>query len=296
MNTYKKKPYSIASYTKMRGVIDFSNASQFNMYESGYQFLTIISRPRYIEMLAEEDAEVANSLNLFCWILENEFRGLDGIENITVDSLEFTDNISTLNTIGKVNQQSASEITMTFTERSGAAMTGFIDYFLRGIKDPRTQAKTYHGLIKKGKLAAGFENEVFHLLYMVTDNTTLGLEKAYLLASAWPSTAQLDIYNGEKGTIEKKEISVPWQCFPIDGDEVDKRALRMLAYISEDDAVANANSVNGSSKNALAVAKEIKSYSNNQVINDSNTYQYAGLSLIENVYKDAVVEQTRRTV
>ena len=294
MNTYRKKPYSIASYTKMRGVIDFSNASQFNMYESGYQFLTVISRPRYIEMLAEEDTEVANALNLFCWILENEFKNLSGIENNTADNLEFTDNISTLNTIGKVNQQSGSEVTMTFTERSGAALTGFIDYYLKGIKDPRTQAKTYHGLIKKGKLAAGFENEVFHLLYMVTDNTTLGLEKAYLLACAWPSTAQTDIYNGEKGSIEKKDIDIPWQCFVIDGDEVDRRALRMLAYISEDDAVANASTVNGVSSNAAAVAAEIKDYAADQVHVDSNEYNYAGLGLIENVYSNAVIENTQK--
>ena len=294
MNTYRKKPYSIASYTKMRGVIDFSNASQFNMYESGYQFLTVISRPRYIEMLAEEDTEVANALNLFCWILENEFKNLSGIENITADNLEFTDNISTLNTIGKVNQQSGSEVTMTFTERSGAALTGFIDYYLKGIKDPRTQAKTYHGLIKNGKLAGGFENEVFHLLYMVTDNTTLGLEKAYLLACAWPSTAQTDIYNGEKGSIEKKDIDIPWQCFVIDGDEVDRRALRMLAYISEDDAVAKASTVNGVSANAQAVAAEIKDFSDNQTHVDSNKYQYAGLGLIENVYGNAVTTNTQR--
>lgn len=294
MNTYRKKPYSIASYTKMRGVIDFSNASQFNMYESGYQFLTVISRPRYIEMLAEEDAEVASALNLFCWILENEFKNLSGIENITADNLEFTDNISTLNTIGKVNQQSGSEVSMTFTERSGAALTGFIDYYLKGIKDPRTQAKTYHGLIKEGKLAGGFENEVFHLLYMVTDNTTLGLEKAYLLACAWPSTAQTDIYNGEKGSIEKKDIDIPWQCFVIDGDEVDRRALRMLAYISEDEAVAKASTVNGVSVNAQAVAAEIKDYSDNQVHVDSNEYQYAGLGLIENVYSNAVTTNTQR--
>lgn len=287
MATYKKKPFSIASYTMMRGTIDFTNASQFNLYESGYQFLTVISRPRYIEMLAETDTEVANALNLFCWILEYEFKGLSGIDNITVDPLEFTDNISTINTIGKVNQQSAAEITMSFTERSGGAMTGFIEYYLKGLKDPRTQMKTYHGLIKDGKLAAGFENEIFHLLYMVTDNTGLGLEKSFLFACAQPTTAQLDIYNGEKGSIEKKDIDVPFQCFIIDGDEVDKRAIKMLAYIHENDAVANASLLNGSSKNTVAAASEIKSYASEQIHPDSNTYHYQGLDTIDGVYEDA---------
>ena len=295
MRTYVKKPYSIASYTQMRGTIDYTNASQFNLYEKGYQFLVIISRPKYIEMLADEDPEVADALNLFCWIIEYEFKGLSGIDNITVDPLEFTDNISTLNTIGKVNQQSSAEISMSYTERSGAAITGFIDYYLRGIKDPRTQAKTYHGLIKAGKLAAGFENEVFNLLYMVTDNTLLGLEKAFLLANAWPTTANLDMYNGEKGSIEKAEFDVTWQCFIIDGDEVDRRALRVLAYINETDAVANANKINGAGTNAANVAAEIKSYSNEQIHPSSWDFPYSGLDKIDEVYKDAVTETTQRS-
>lgn len=288
MKTYVKKPFSIASYTMMRGTIDFSNASQFNLYEKGYQFLTVISRPKYIEKLAESNTDVANSLNLFCWILENEFRGLDGIDNITTDPLEFTDNISQLNTIGKVNMQSASEISMSFTERSGSAMTGFIDYYLRGIKDPRTQAKTYHGLIKDGKLAGGFENEVFHLLYMVTDNTMLGLEKAYLFACAWPNAAPTNIYNGEKGSIDKADIDVTFNCFVIDGEEVDKRALRMLAYINEANAVYNASTVNGVSENAKSVAGGIKNYAKDQVHPDSNEYHYKGLDVIDSVYASAI--------
>lgn len=284
MATYKKKPFSTASYTMMRGTIDFSNPAQFNLYESGYQFLTVVSRPRFIEMLADTDTEVANSLKLFCWILENEFRGLSGINNITIDPLEFTDNISTINTIGKVNQQSATEISMSFTERSGGAMTSFIEYYLKGLKDPRTQFKTYHGLIKDGKLAAGFENEVFHLLYIVTDNTGLGLEKAFLFACAQPTTAQLDIYNGEKGAIEKKDIDVPFQCFLIDGDEVDKRAVKMLAYLHENDAVYNASLLNGSGKYAQAAAGEINQYAEDQVHPDSNNYHYVGLDAIDKVY------------
>ena len=286
MATYKKKPFSIASYTMMRGTIDFSNPAQFNMYESGYQFLTVISRPRYIEMLADEDPEVANALNLFCWILEYEFKGLSGIDGITVDPLEFSDNISTINTIGKVNQQSSAEISMQFTERSGGAMTGFIEYYLKGLKDPRTQMKTYHGLIKDGKLAGGFENEVFHLLYIVTDNTGLGLEKAFLFACAQPTSADLSIYNGEKGDIQKKDIDVPFQCFVIDGDEVDRRALKMLAYIHETDAVANAARLNGHSKSAIAAAASINKYADEQIHPNSNTYHYAGLDAIDKVYGD----------
>lgn len=240
MKMYTKKALSVAEYAMMRGVTDFSNAAQFNLYESGYSHLCVISKPAYLEEIAKVDDDVAKMLDAFCYILEFEFKGLSGIEDITVDPLEVTDGISTMNVVGKVNKQSATEVSMSFTEKSGSLITNFLRYYLEGIKDPRTQAKTYHGLIKYGKMAGGFENEVFNLLYLVTDNTMLQLEKSYLLCNAWPTKAPTSIYETEKGSIEKKDVELTWQCFVIDGPEVDMRALQVLAFINESNAVKNA--------------------------------------------------------
>lgn len=240
MKTYTKKAVNLAQYSMMRGVTDFTNAAQFNLYQKGYSHLAIISRPDYLTALADKDQELKDMLDTFCHILEFEFKGLDGIEDITVDPLEVSDGISQLNVVGKVNKQSASEVSMTFTEKSGSVITNFLKYYLEGIKDPRTQAKTYHGLIKFGEMAGGFEHEVFNLLYLVTDDTMLQLEKAYLLCNAWPTKATTSIYNSEKGSIEKVDVELTWQCFVIDGPEVDEKALRILAYINEAEAVKNA--------------------------------------------------------
>ena len=248
MNTYTKKARSVAEYTMMRGVTDFSNAAQFNMYEKGYSFLFIITKPKFIEVLASQDDDVKNLANAFYNILQFEFKGLDGIDNITADTLEFTDGISTMNAVGKVNMQSAADITMSFTEKSGTTITKFTDYYIRGIRDPRTQAKTYHGLIRKGILAAGFENEVFNLLYINTDNTMLQVEKAYLLANAWITTSNNNIYQGTKDDITSKaDIDLTFQCFILDGPEVDKRANMILASsMGKNDVynVAHNNTVN----------------------------------------------------
>ena len=240
MVRYTKKAYSTANFACMRGVTDFTNAAQFNLYEGGYSHLFVISMPKYITKLYDDDKDVKAMAETFKYILEYEFKGLDGIDDISTDNLEVTDGISTMNVIGKVTKQSAAEVTMSFTEKSGSAITNFIRYYLEGIKDPRTQAKTYHGLIKQGKLYGGFENEVFTLLYIVTDNTMLQLEKAYLLCNAWPTSAKTSIYNTTKGEIDKKDIDVTFQCFVLDGPEVDKRALQVLAYSNEQNAVDNA--------------------------------------------------------
>lgn len=230
MNNYTKKARSVAEYTMMRGVTDFSNAAQFNLYEKGYSFLFIITKPAFIQKLAEKDTELENLANAFYNILEFEFKGLDGIDNITADQLEFTDGINTMNAVGKVNMQSAAEISLNFTEKSGTTITKFTDYYLRGIRDPRTQAKTYYGLIANGEMEAGFENEVFNLLYINTDNTMLQVEKAYLFANAWISTSNNSIYQGTRDDITSKaDIDITFQCFVLDGPEVDKRANLVLA-------------------------------------------------------------------
>lgn len=289
LNAYSKKTLTKAEYGSMRGTMDYSNAKLFNLFESGYGYIKVLSRPAWLEAFGT-DSQQHQMLELFCWIIEYEFRGLDGIDDVTADNIEYTDGINTINTIGKVNKQSAAEISMTFTERSGLAITKFINYYLSGIKDPRTQAKTYHGLIAAGKIAGGFENEVFNLLYMVTDNTLLGLEKAYLLANAWPTKAETSILNVQKGDIDKKEITVPWQCFVIDGEDVDELGLQCLSYLNEAKATYNymntlygANDTRTATASATGNIADGGSEESNHL--DSSTYKYSTITNNANTFK-----------
>lgn len=297
--TYSKNPRSVAKYTKMRGVTDFTNAAQFNVYESGYAYLCVISVPEYLKQLSD-NKDVAMLLNTFQHVLENEFRGLDGIPDLTADTIEFTDGIRSMNSIGKVTEDTAIEASMTFTEKTGGVITKFIDYYLRGIKDPATQAKTYHGLIKDGKLAAGFENEVFNLMYIVTDSTMLNIEKAYILANAWPSKAQNSIYNTTKGEIDKKEIDVTWQAFLVSGEEVNKRALKMLAYISEKKAVANVLAANEGSAAAKEEVNSITTYAEEAIHLDSSEFNGYDIMRedgpLETIYKQSNVSVSNQGI
>lgn len=284
-NDYTKKPVTAAQYTMMRGVTDFTNAEQLNMFEKGHGLIVVINRPKFIEMIAEEDPDVKVLLDNFCNILEYEFRGLSGINDIEAEDLVYSDGISELAGIGKVTEQSNSDISMTFTEKSGSTITKFVKYYLAGVRDSRTQIKHYHGLIAQGKLNMGFENEVFNLLYLVTDASGLGLEAAYLLANAWPNSAKTaDLYNVEKGNIESAEIEVSFKCFVLQNEEITKRAVKMLAHISETDAVANAASKNGSSKATASLAKQVKTYDDHQIEYNSQKFKYKGLGKISQAY------------
>ena len=261
------------------------------MFESCHGMLIIINKPKFIEKIAETDTDVKDLLDNFCNILEYEFKNLDGIEDINAEDLEYTDGISTIAGVGKVNEQSNSDITVQVTEKSGSMVTKFIKYYLDGVRDSRTQIKHYHGLIAEGKLNMGFENEVFNMLYLVTDATGLALEAAYLLANAWPNSAKTGtLYNYDKSSIETKTIDITFKCFVLRNREVDKRAVKMLAHINEENAVFNAASklataVSGDSyKEVAELAGQIKDYSEHQINWDSQKNNYAGLAKISKAY------------
>ena len=200
-NNYTITPRNLTQYKAYRGVTDFSQIGQFNQYESGYQFLSVISLPR---MMTENPAMQQMNAN-FKHMLEYEFRGLDGLPDLNADTFEITDGINTQRMINKVTKETSVTISSQYFEKSGGLITRYSEYYLTGIKDPASQAKTYHGLIADGTLAPGLENEVFTMMYYVTDSTMLRLERAVLLANCQLTKAETSMYNGSRDNISNKE-------------------------------------------------------------------------------------------
>ena len=220
--------------TDMRGVIDYGNLMQFAPYESGYSFIAVINGPAFGKSGGGAPESFVELQKSFIKIIENEFRGLDGIDDITSDTMEITDNITSMSLISKVNQTTNSQLSMRFFEKTGATITKYIADYLRYIRDPKTQAKTYGGAIKANwtRDQYGPHKEVFNMLYIVTDATCLHVEKAFLLLNAQPTTASFgELYNTEKGAIENKEVTVTWNCFVVDGKLVNQAAATYLAYM-----------------------------------------------------------------
>lgn len=235
------KPKDLRNYTLMRGAPDFAKVEMWNEYESGYGYLVVVQLPRFLEMLAEKDSDHYGLLiENYRRVLEYEFKGLDGIENITSETGEINTGISTLQFINKVNMQNSSTFTMRYTEKAGALLTKVHELFLTGIKDGRTQIKRYHGLLERDSagnrdiVEAGYENETFSFMYFVTDNTFMKVEKAYYIVAAQPTTAATgDLYTYEKGNIEFKEISVEFIGFPLTSNEIDEKAQAMLDWLND---------------------------------------------------------------
>ena len=255
---YLKMPRSVTEYTLMKGVTDFSNLKQFDVFESGYSFITVVAVPKFMDVLASKDTRVRNLQDGFTHIIEGEFRGLSGIPDITADAGTLTNGVNEMQLINNVTMDTSIGVEMTFWERSGSLITNYLNYYLTGIKDPYSKAKTYHGLVGNEVLDPGADYETFTFLYYVTDNTCRKIEKAYLLANAQPTAApNSQLYNSQRGQIDFQEINVTFNCFPIIGDQVNKYAAMMLENDLSEDA------------------------GNRRLILDSNDYKW-------NVYDDKV--------
>jgi len=255
INDYTIKPKSIAEYKARRGIMDFTQLGAFDQYESGYSFLCVLQMPKFMEALAEQDindvspgasstnsngdvfsSRIKEMNNAFKYMLEYEFRGLSGLTDVTVNTMTLTDGANEAQLINDVVKDTSVSVSMNFFERRGSLITKFTEYYLTGIKDPYSKAKTYHGLIANDKMEPSLANEVFTLLYLVTDNTMLSLEKAVLLCNCQLTKAETSIYDSERGQIGNKELSIEFNCLPITGYEVDKAGSKILKTITGTDS------------------------------------------------------------
>jgi len=170
MFTDLKTPRDITAYTLFRGTTDFTQLQQFDLYESGYPYLIVVSIPEFLRKMAEADTEVAQLVNSYTHILEYEFRGFgSGLEDMSSDSTPIENGLQAMNVITKVNGQGGSNFSMNYMEKSGATITKMHELYLRSVRDPATGFKTYNGMIgfENGQILpndAGFHKECFSFL------------------------------------------------------------------------------------------------------------------------------------
>ena len=243
----------VTKYKLMRGVPDFGSLVQFNPYETGYACFIICQMPKFIEKLASKNPYYSSLMYNWMHIIEYEFKSFEGLDDLSAETIQLGDELNSLNVISKVNMQSSSEFSLTYDEKSGSPLTKFARLYLTGLKDPRTQVKSYHGLIHSNEMDPGFENEVFTFMFITTDNTMREVESAYLLLACQLNSAETSMYNYTKGTIEKKDITVKFSGYPVQSAYVDMVARDFMKCLLSTDSGAR------------------------QIIINSNNYQYTGL-------------------
>lgn len=251
----------VTKYNLMRGVPDFGSLVQFNPYETGYAAFIICGMPKFLEALAKQNDDYNSLMQNWAHVIEYEFKSFDGLQDINADSMNIGDDLNNMPVINKVNMQSNIEFSLNYQEKSGSLFAKFAKWYLTGIKDPRTQVKTYHGLIHAGLMEPGFENEVFTFLYINTDNTMRNVEAAYLLLGCQLTSADVDMYNYTKGDIGPRDTQVKFTGYPVTSPTIDMYAQDMMRFLLSTDAKAR------------------------QIIVNSDSFNYTGIDEIKNTLK-----------
>lgn len=281
-----KQPRNIAEFSLMKGVTDYTNMKQFDLFETSYGFFVVCSVPIFMDQLANRDPKLKACQDIFVGILEGEFKGIDGLPDITADAGTISNGVNELQLIHNVTMDTSIQVSMTYYERSGMPLTKYLRTYLESIKDPHSKAKTYGGLIKDGIITdPGPEYETFTFLFYVTDNTCRKLETSWILANAQPTSAPIGtMSNMQRGDITFPEVSMSFNCFPISNDRTNLIAAKMLEYQLSDSAPANKKLILDSTdynwavfdravdgENAVSLVKnDLNSVSNSTVENKYN--------------------------
>lgn len=239
MFTDLRSPRDVTSYTLYRGTTDWTQLQQFDLFETGYPYLVMVSIPDFLSKMAAMDTEVATLVNSYKHIIEYEFTGLDnGIDDISTDALDISNELQAIQVIGKVNAQGGGPFSMTYKERAGGTLSKMHELYLRSVRDPASGFKTYNGLIGTDPNAiikpneVSFQKETFSFLYMHTDPTGLELEQAIYYIGCWPTSANLSQYASKKGDINFSDVAVEFNGFPLRGSYINKKAKEILDWMN----------------------------------------------------------------
>lgn len=225
----QKVPKSLLRYNLYRGVTDFGTLEQFNIFQSGNSFFKILGYPKFLSKLATKSTEYRHLIENALHVIEFEYKGINGIEDMSTNTQEISDGVNSINVINSVKKQSASTISLRYMEKSGSLLTKFTELYLASVYDYRSTFKHYQGLIDDDEMDAGYENEVFTFLYWVTDSTGLSknIEKAYMFIGAQPTSAPTSIYESVKGEHDGKEVTLEFTCFVADSPQITELAKSM---------------------------------------------------------------------
>ena len=68
-----KAPRNLAVYARNKGISDFGNLAQYDLYEKGFSILVVLKRPAYIVQLAKLQGKDPSKVNplIPSWIYKN---------------------------------------------------------------------------------------------------------------------------------------------------------------------------------------------------------------------------------
>jgi hypothetical protein len=214
--------------------LDFGQPAQFNVDLSGYPFLHVLKIPTFLQKLKKDDS-YANLINNAIWVLENKFKGLDGIDDITTDTYTIDNGFEQVNLIGKTIRPTASTITMEYDEMTGGLLTKFTELYLEGLQGTRNHYVHYYNKDSDNVAPTiDVSDEIFEFLYYLTDATGINIKKAFIIGlGQFTKVPYSTMYNDKRGDRDKKTISLDLNGVPFTDVDITALAQRHVQVINK---------------------------------------------------------------
>lgn len=206
----------MSKFSYFLGGVDVTsqNLEQFNPYIRGYARLFMYRTPQFMEKAFPD------LTNRFKAYLETGFRSVSGISDLDVEFVDFEGGYGSQKFSNPSSTSDGTEsITVSLYELSGSPIREFIETWISGVRDPRTNVAHYHGFlagpgedITDGKLQYSEANHSAELIYYTMDPTCTRIEYACLLAHCFPTKSARDHLNYESNSHDNAEYEVEFRC------------------------------------------------------------------------------------
>ena len=200
------KKFDDANTDLFRGILqlDHGRLNQYDFMVGGYGMFFWINLPTFMQ--AGNPDLAARFKNL----TEKGATSFDGIQDMQVSTEDVTGGIAG-NSFKQVTNMKDEFDTFTIKvyELQGSPYREAIEYWLTGIRDPKSGWATYHGLLQKGVDNGGLEysaaNHSGELIYIATDPSGMKVEYACVVANVIPTKvpkSHLDLTHGEHQMVQ----------------------------------------------------------------------------------------------
>ena len=237
----KKHTQDMTQFSLFMGGLNAKNEAlkAYDPLKTGYARLFITRLPVFM------DAIMPTQGKKFKHLLEYGFTGVDGIQNLSMDTEQITGGYAANSfDIGTQAKDETNEITVKLYEFAGSPVREYLDTWMTGISDPRTGLGHYHGCVYKNDYAniIGQDpanvtplkytqaNHTMEAVYVVTDPTgaSTGIEFACLLTNMMPKTVKKDHFNYTSGQHSIVEMDVPFTAVKYESSSVNALAKRLI--------------------------------------------------------------------
>lgn len=216
---------NITKYALFLGGLDVTRdvLSAYDPFKTGFGRIFMTRGPVFIE----NNSDMFNKLRVFKHILEYANTGIDGINDIGVNSADIQGGFAQRTMqVAMSAQNDTNSFTISTYEFSGSPMRELLTYWVTGVSDLQSGFATYHG----SDIPVKQSNHTAEFVYVLTDQTgrASNIEFACLFANCYPNGIQMSHLNTRSGDHNIVELQIGFSCTMYFSPKINEIGRKLL--------------------------------------------------------------------